>query len=80
MLFNTLPIISRKDPNLSHLFGHIFKNCSVAHKKILFLPFRCLATLYFIKALESPESGWTEADGEKETVAEYVVQCLRVSE
>ena len=34
----------------------------------------------FIKALDSPESGWTEADGEKETVAEYVVQCLRVSE
>ena len=39
-----------------------------------------LSQFIFIKALDSPESGWTEADGEKETVAEYVVQCLRVSD
>ena len=39
-----------------------------------------LLQFIFMKALDSPESGWTEADGEKETVAEYVVQCLRVSD
>ncbi len=39
-------------------------------------PIRDLA----MAALESEDCGWTEADGDKEQLAEYVVQCLTVNE
>lgn len=32
-----------------------------------------------LAALETEESGWTEADGEKEELAEFVVRCLKVN-
>ena len=30
-------------------------------------------------ALDDPDSGWTEADGDKKELSNYVVQCLKVA-